>query len=261
MKSGNKINEYKKSCLKNLSDKDLLLLIKSFATKRHDYEDIADLIRGDNSIINSMLDSDQVFTRIMHSGGTILNVSPYFLFSLILRKTLREKRNDSKFVEKSIDELNNQEPLIPWNKKRIEDLLSDEQVANYIANMLTRFTKSSGLFKVEEDDDKSYHYITDMIADSLYCDYIRKFNLYCHIGDYTLFLMGMAPEYIEQRFKYKKHPDKSYYITFGKMFYNMASEHSTAKENDLSDTLWMLSEGFEILAQLLRLMKKEYLFH
>lgn len=250
-----------KDGFQKLSDKDLLFLIESFVTKRNDYENIADLVRGDDDIISKMIDSDRVFGKVVNCKDRILEISPYFFFSLLLRKIFREKREDARFIEGTIEKLNAAEPIIPWNNKRLLDLLNDCQVSNYIANMLAQFSKSSRLFKIRESEKESYQYIVDMVADSLRSDNIRRFYIYCHIGNYTLFLTGMLPEYIEYRFEYKRRPvDKNYYIDFGKKYYGLASEHSSARRNRLSDTLSQLSEGFEVVAQVLRLMKKEYLY-
>lgn len=248
-----------KDSLKNLSDKDLLFLIESFATKRNDYENIANLVRGDEDIISQMIDSDRVFSQVMDGREEFLEISPYFLFSLLLRKTFREKRENQGFIDKTIESLNSTEPVIPWNEKRLLDLLDDIHVSNYIANMLAQFTRSSRLFKIRESDKESCHYIVDMIEDSMQSDNNMKFYIYCHIGDYTLFLTGMIPEYIEYRFEHKRRPvDRNYYVNFGKAYYGLASETADARKNRLSDTLSQLSEGFEVVADILHFMNNEY---
>lgn len=245
--------------LKHLSDKDLLFLIESYATKRNDYNNIADLVRGDEDIISQMIDSDRVFNKVIACREKFLEISPYFLFSLLLRKAFREKRENQRFVDMAIDLLNSTDPVISWSEKRLLDMLDNVEISNYIANMLTQFTCSSNLFKIRESDKKSCHYIVDMIEDSLQSDNIRKFYIYCHIGDYTLFLTGMIPEYIEYRFEYKRRPvDKNYYVNFGKAYYGLASGTDNAKRNRLSDTLAQLSEGFEVVVEILNFMNKEY---
>ena len=253
---------FRKENLKTLSDKDLLFLIESFSTKRNDYSNIADLVRGDEDVINHMIDSDRVFDKVMASKEQFLEISPYFLFSLLLRKAFREKRENQKFIDMAIDLLNASEPLIPWNENRLLDLLDDPHISNYIANMLSQFTRSSSLFKIRENDKKSCHYIVDMIEDSIQSDNIRKYYIYCHIGDYTLFLTGMIPEYIDYRFEHKKRPvDRNYYVKFGKVYYGLASGTVNAKKNKLSDTLSQLSEGFEVVVKILHYMNNKYFSH
>ena len=70
----------------------------------------------------------------------------------------------------------------------------------------------------------------------------------------------MIPEYIKYRYEYKRRPvDKQYYVGFGKAYYGLASEHTNARRNRLTGTLSQLSEGFEVVAQVLSFMNKEYL--
>ncbi|MGR3220625.1 MAG: hypothetical protein ACUZ8H_12540, partial [Candidatus Anammoxibacter sp.] len=178
MKNEEKIKEIQTDSLKNLSDKDMLFLIESFATKRTDYDNIADLVRGDEDIISKMIDSDRVFNKVMDIKKQFLEISPYFLFSLLLRKTFREKRENQRFTDMAIELLNSTDPLIPWNEKRLFDLLDDVHISNYIANMLAQFTKSSGLFKVRETDKETSHYIVDMVEDSMQSDNNRKYYIY-----------------------------------------------------------------------------------
>ncbi len=254
------IQELQKDSLQGLSDKDLLFLIESYVTKRNDYENIASLIKGDEDVIGKMIDSDRVFNKVMSCTERILEISPYFMFSLLLRRAFKEKRKDIKFIEKTIDVLNSTAPAIPWNKNRLIGLLEDTQVSNYIANMLTQFTESSRLYNTKEDGKKSHQYIVDMITDSMQSDNFKKFHIYCHIGNYTLFLTGMIPEYIKYRYEYKRRPiDNRYYVGFGKTYYGLASEHTNARKNRLTDTLSQLSEGFEAVAQVLSFMNREYL--
>jgi hypothetical protein len=180
---------------------------------------------------------------------------------LLLRRAFKEKRKDTKFIEKTIEALNKTEPVIPWDKNRLMGLLEDTQVSNYIANMLAQFTESSRLYNEKGDEAKSHQYIVDMITDSLHSDNTEKFHIYCHIGNYTLFLTGMIPEYIKYRYEYKRRPvGKNYYVGFGKTYYGLASGNTNARRNRLTGTLSQLSEGFEVVAQVLSFMNREYFY-
>lgn len=246
--------------LNHLSDADLLFLIENYVTKRYDYEHIANQIKGDMDIITQMVDSDRVFERVMREGNKILHLSPYFLFMLLLRRVFKLKKDDEDFINDVIAELNSSEHTYPWNKSKIVKLLSSIDISNYLANMLTIFLQTSQFYKIREYDERQYQYIIDMIQEIQYSDNARKFYIYCHIGNYTLFFTGMFPEYIEHKFKYKKTLiDSRYYVDFGKTYFGLASEHDIARQHELDDTLYSLSEGFEIIIKLLHYMRNEYL--
>ena len=71
----------------------------------------------------------------------------------------------------------------------------------------------------------------------------------------------MIPEYIRYRYEYKRRPvDKHYYVGFGKTYYGLESGHTNARKNRLTGTLSQLSEGFEVIAQVLSFMNREYFY-
>ena len=260
MQRNNHNNELNAHDLEHLSDRDLLFLIENYATKRQDYEHIADLIRGDVDIISKMVDSDHVFEKVMREGNIILHSSPYFLFTLLLRRVFKLKKDDKDFIDDVVAELNSTECTYPWNRSKVIRLLNNTDVPNYLANMLAIFVQTSRLYKMEKDDEMQYQYIIDMIDEIQRSDNARRFYIYCHIGNYTLFFTGMFPEYIEHKFKYKKTLiDRRYYVDFGKTYFGLASEHAMARQHELDDILHSLSEGFEIITKLLQYMRKEYL--
>jgi len=70
----------------------------------------------------------------------------------------------------------------------------------------------------------------------------------------------MFPEFIEHRFRSNKNLiDSRYYVDFGKTYFGLASEHDMARQYEMDNTLYSLSEGFEIITKLLQFMHKEYL--
>lgn len=246
--------------LKHLSDKDLLFLIENYVTRRQDHEHIAELIKGDEDIISRMIDSDQVFEKVMHKQDKILQASPYFLFTLLMRRIFKIKKDDIDFIDDVVEELNKTGYSYPWNRSKVINLLNNTDVSNYVANMLAKFIQTSQIYKIGKDEEKQYRYIIDMVEEIQYSDDARRFYIYCHIGNYTLFFTGWFPEYIEHRFKYKKVlVDSRYYVDFGKMYFGLASEHNIARQQEIDDILYSLSEGFEIITKLLHHMRNEYL--
>ena len=206
-----------------------------------------------------MIDSERVFNKVMESKDRILEISPYFLFSLLLRKSFRENRDNQRFIDITLEQLNSSDPVIPWNEKRLMDILKNSDISNYMANMLAQFSNGYGLSGTGQSDNKGRHYIVDMIEDATKSDNKRKFYIFCHIGDYSLFLTGMLPNHIEYRFVHKKRvTDKDSYISFGKVYYSLASETDSAKKNMLADTLSQLSECFEVFVQVLHFMNHKY---
>jgi hypothetical protein len=99
-----------------------------------------------------------------------------------------------------------------------------------------------------------------MIQEAQSVDSRRQFLIYSHIGNYSLFLTGIFPQYIEYRYKYKSRPvNMQFYVDFGKTYYELASEHTLAREYELNEVFLRLSMMFEVYKNALNHLSKEYL--
>lgn len=254
------IDELTRHRLENLSDEDLMFLVKAFANKRNDHDHIKELVAGDSDIIEQMVNSDRVFRKVMDKRTTILSISPFFFFTLLIRRAFRDLRSESHLLDETIDVANRYAESAPWNPERARRLLNDSGLVNYLANMITTFSETSRVFKVVAEDEKSFFYIVDLIQESLTSDRERQFWIYCHIGNYSLFLTGLFPEFIVHRFRYKRRPvDESFYIGYGKTYYALAGGHELAQRRELDALFAQLSTGFEVIKQSLNYMKQHYL--
>ncbi|MDP6118672.1 MAG: hypothetical protein QF437_15305 [Planctomycetota bacterium] len=246
--------------LENLSEEDLLFVIKAYADRRTDHENIRELIDGDQDIIELMVESDRVFQRLMDRGTIVQSISPYFFFSLLLRRTSKDLINQPELMEEQLVEVNQQERAIPWTSERAQKLLADDCITDYLANMISVFLRSSRMFKVNESDEQSFYYLVDLIEDCQKSDPVRRFRIYCHIGNYTLFLTGLFPEFIEHRHRYRRRPvDEHFYMDFGKTYYGLASDHRLARNQELDGVFHQLSTGYEVVKTFLNFTASRYL--
>lgn len=171
------------------------------------------------------------FDKVMREGSIILHASPYFLFTVLLRKVCKLKKDYTGFIDDVVDGLNSTDRTYPWNRNKVLKLLNSTDVSNYLANMLATFVQTSRLYRIERDDEKQYRYIIDMIEEIQRADSARRFYIYCHIGNYTLFFTGMFPEYIEHKFRDKRTlVDSRYYVDFGENVFwpGIRARHGTA---------------------------------
>lgn len=254
------LDELTENSLENLTERDLVFLIKSYADQRTDHQNIKRLVKGDADIVGLMVESDRVFHKLMDRSTTIQSLSPYFFFTLLLRRAARELSARPGPIEAAVDEANRRGAAIPWTLERAEGMLADRGVTNYLANMIATFIRSSRLFKVSTQDEQSYYYLVDLIEDCQQSDSARRFWIYCHIGNYSLFLTGLFPEFIHHRYTYRRRPvDEHFYIDFGKTYYGLASDHQIARRTELDSVFVQLSSGFEIVKQFLNYVTKRYL--
>ena len=223
--------DFARTGLEFLSDSDLKYLIDNFPKPGRSYEEISNAIQNFPEILESVLHSEELFLKIRDKKKFLLDISPFLLFSVLVRRSLVDNR-----------------------------IIGDKKVVSYIANLLSLFISKDRAYRVARGDQYTHSYITDMIQEAQSADSQRQFLIYSHIGNYSLFLTGMFPQYIEYRHKYRRRPvNIQFYIDFAKTYYELASEHALAREYDLEEVFLRLSMMFEVYKDALNHLSKEYL--
>lgn len=245
-----------------LEHRDLLFMIDTLMPGRDDKERIASLIRDDEAFIEAMLDDDQLFQRLMGEEETLLQVSPWLFFTVLLRQVRRDLARETFTVERR-----QRQKLPLFDTDQVVDLLDQEALRDYLAVMLASFTRiKSATVRVRVRAGIWRRYRTsDLDVEGLmrYCQSLDeefRFEAYRRIADVCLFLAGMFPEYIEAQHRYplsqRVRPSMKGrvcqsledYEAYGRAFYRLAAEHEQAGVEGLDDVLETLSENF-ILAE------------
>jgi hypothetical protein len=105
--------------------------------------------------------------------------------------------------------------------------LRDEGVATYLADLLTRFARTEQLFP-RGITGQRLECVVDLLleAQAVWQDpsFVpeREVTVRRHIGDYTLFMLGVFRERVEQL------ASTGYYVTQGQRAYRFVSEHDRA---------------------------------
>ncbi len=217
--------------LQPLADRDLRFLMEHFPQPGRSYEEIAQVIHRVPTTLDSMLDSEFVFRKILEQRNTLLDISPFLLFNVLLRRSIGAPRS-----------------------------AIERRVVNYIANLLALFVHTDRLYRVHRSDTETYEYIVDMIAEAARVDARRQFLVYSHIGNYTLWLTGLFPQWIEYRHRYKRRPvDMSFFTNSGRAYFERAATHPLAREYELSDVFLRLALMFDQYKRALNFMAREHL--
>ncbi|MCZ6677652.1 MAG: hypothetical protein O7E52_10410 [Candidatus Poribacteria bacterium] len=223
--------DFARTDLSQIVDQDLQFLIENFPPPGTSYEEIAQRIHPLPTALESMLNSESLFHKIRDQSQLILAISPFLLFSVLLRRSLVDQR-----------------------------ILGDKRVINYIANLLSLFVREDRLHRIHRSDKQTHQYLTDMIQEAVNADARRQFLIYSHIGNYSLYLTGLFPQWIEYRRRYKNRPvSTQFYINFGREYYERASAHAMAREYELDEVFFRLSIMFEVYKEALNHLAKQYL--
>jgi hypothetical protein len=128
--------------------------------------------------------------------------------------------------------------------------LRDEPVAEYLADLLTRFARTENLFPPGVTVPR-LETVVDLLleAQAAWADTTphfqpeREISVRRHIGDYTLFMTGLFRERVERI------ASTGYYVSQGRRAYRFVSEHGRAtrqpRERQAGPLYARLAERFE----------------
>jgi hypothetical protein len=178
--------------------------------------------------LDSLLDHPATFSAVMENRS-VSTLSPRLTFYIMVRHTL------------------------------LESGLDNAQLADYVAALLVEFADKERAFRIARYDDKTYRYIVDLVSDLEGEDSRRRqFLLRAHLGNYSLWLSGLFPDYIIARVQRKGAPGLRYYEDVGSTGYIMASESEIADRFDLVTIYQEVAEGFGAVRRALNRVSDRY---
>ena len=72
------------------SEADLRFLVETVATQRYDNDRIVELVRDKEDFLEQMLEDPALLHRILNDKEVFIRISPYMMFSILLRQIRRE---------------------------------------------------------------------------------------------------------------------------------------------------------------------------
>lgn len=115
--------------------------------------------------------------------------------------------------------------------------LPDKDILSYLVDLLTEFMYIENLYKLKDEKGRRIEYLIDMLQKAEDAAAHEKKSYYKHIGDYSLFILGMFPENLSYGKRMLPH---SYYADTGRRSYLTAGElernyHNTAVYRKLAE--------------------------
>jgi hypothetical protein len=126
--------------------------------------------------------------------------------------------------------------------------IDDAGLSDYLSALLLEFGMRDRALRIAPADDQVYRYVSDIAADlEAVADARRAFLLRAHLGNFSLWLSGVFPDYITARRERLGGPDFSYYEEMGARGFRLASDHQLAQEWALAPIYERAAESFERL--------------
>jgi hypothetical protein len=258
-----------------LSDTDLDFVVEEASPEFRDKARLKQLIREDESFRRGLVGDEKVFRRVMADEEIFLRISPALYFEVLLRKALKELEKASHTVERV-----GTQRVAVFDVQKIVALLIKGEVLNYLADMLSSFTRIESYVipvRIKKGIWRKIRF-NDMDIDSLTrfyeaTDEEYRFGFYKRIADVCLFILGIFPEYAPFDYRYPLSEEVrprivgrvrrgiEDYEKEGRKFYHLAAEHESARSLKLQEVFWLLHEEFDAAQKTLNFISDHFLHH
>ena len=142
----------------------------------------------------------------------------------------------------------------------IEVGIEDRATADYVASMLVAFGREGRAYRPSDSTPDEYHYLVDMVARLADADRREAFLLRSHLGNFSLWLSGLFPDYLAARVRRRGAPDIGYYERMGTTGYQLAARSPEAKTLGLDKLLGDVADHFSGVRTALNLVSDRYMW-
>ncbi len=122
--------------------------------------------------------------------------------------------------------------------------VDDRLLTDYCASLVLAFAVRDRAWRIAERDETRYEYLSDLLAAAERAAGERAFQIRVHLGDFSLWLSGIFPDYIAARRARKGGPDLEYFEEVGASGFRAASDHALAARYGLAPVLRSAGEQF-----------------
>jgi hypothetical protein len=140
----------------------------------------------------------------------------------------------------------------------------DPNVTSYVSNLLVDFSRTDQLYKIRNQQDKPVDTVVDLLFESevlLEAQSLdRERAVHQHIGDFTLFMAGLFPEYLRRLKTASLIYHKDFlvdYVKTGKRSYGIVAQIADNPSPDEPPLFKKLSENFELCVTALGFVRSD----
>ena len=110
----------------------------------------------------------------------------------------------------------------------LEGGIDSAATADFVASLVIAFARTERAYRISDESEEEFHHLVDMIQEMADADEERAFLLRSHLGNFSLWLAGLFPDYLEARVRRRGAPSIDYYDRMGTAGYRLASESPQA---------------------------------
>ncbi len=138
--------------------------------------------------------------------------------------------------------------------------IDDARLSDYLGALVYEFGLRDRAARIARHDDEIYRYVADLVVDLDAASDRRGFLLRAHLGNFSLWLAGVFPDYITVRRERKGGPGLEYYEKLGAAGYRLAATHRLAYQHRLSEIYERAAGSFRQIRIALNRLSDRVLF-
>ncbi len=184
--------------------------------------------RLDDDGIDALLDDPRVLNSLLTSPET--SAPPALIFYVLVRHAL---------LETGID---------------------DRSTADYVATLVLRFGSAGRAYRPSEGAAEEFHYLVDLVTQLQSADARRAFLLRTHMGNFSLWITGLFPDWVEARVRRRGAPSLRYYEQMGTTGYRLAADSREAQQLGVDDLLHGVAAHFSGVRGALNIVSDRWLW-
>ncbi|HLW49060.1 MAG TPA: hypothetical protein VKW09_15020 [bacterium] len=247
------------------TDDDLRFVAETVAAGRYDAADAPARLRGRQDLLDVMLEDDRLVDRLLGDDQALLRVSPRLVFSVLLRRVVRDLEQRPYTVERAEDET-----VAVFDATQVRRFIAEPEIWHYLVSMLTSFIRNESLTVLVR---RREHYVRRRFNTSSLEDMIDLLGLtggddvpwiFRRIGDIALFQSGIFPQSLRWAGGARNRalrpaavpPTLASYEEQGRKFYKLAASRAM---DDNGRVLGALAEEFSAARKSLELLSDRYL--
>jgi hypothetical protein len=141
---------------------------------------------------------------------------------------------------------------------QVELGVADPRLVDYVSDLLVRFTRTDVIYRVRNAEGRRLEEVVEMLVEAEERVARPRREIHRHIGDFTLFWLGVYPEALSRLRAADRADSLLDYREQGKLSYRIASEFDSEPYEEEAPVLRRLSDEFELCTAGLRRVRYEW---
>jgi hypothetical protein len=249
----------------DLTDEDLRFVVDTVGGSLRDVDGTPALLREREDLLDVLLEDDRLVERLLGDEHVLLRVSPRFMFTVLLRRVVRDLRDRPYTLERTAAET-----VAVFDAPRVRRFIAEPAMWSYLVRLLTSFVRNEFVTVYVKRRDRYVRRrfntsdLEDMLVLAGMADRDEMAWLSRRIADIALFQSGVFPDSLRwarargtaARARVLP-PTRERYEEHGRRFYRLAA--SQPEPGADGRVLELLAEEFPTARKSLELLSDRYL--